>query len=253
VGTLCLASSTPAPAVLLLHGFTGTRDELASEAVPGGVFAETAALLASANMSSLRIDFRGSGESLADLSFADTTFEGQISDAAVALEYLNGLDSTTQSMVIGWSQGGLVAASLAGRGADLGAVALWNAVADPAATFGALFGAETLAAAIAEAPETAIDVSLPWGVSLTLNEAFFDGVAALDPVAEIASYGGALFVANGTGDTLVLPETGADFIAAHSGAQKQYTAEMDHVFDIFAGREDFEALVAETIAFFTDI
>ncbi|MEM6897491.1 MAG: alpha/beta fold hydrolase [Pseudomonadota bacterium] len=251
IGTLCSTDDAAAPTVLLLHGFTGSRDELASDAVPEGVFAYTAKALAAAGYQSLRIDFRGSGESLADLSFADTTFEGQISDAEAAMAYL--ADQPTENVyVIGWSQGGLVAASLAGRGADLAGVALWNAVADPKATFTALFGAEVLEAAIAADAGESIEVTLPWDAALTLNGAFFDGIATLDPLAEIASYGGPLFTANGMTDTLVAPASGQDFVDAN-GAGTVYTADMDHVFDIFAVSEDLDAMIAETIAFFDAI
>ena len=81
VATLQTPDGDPAPVVLLLHGFTGVRDELKTDAVPDGVFAYTADKLEEAGLASLRVDFRGSGESTADLSFADTTFEGQIADA----------------------------------------------------------------------------------------------------------------------------------------------------------------------------
>ncbi|MFC6585223.1 alpha/beta hydrolase family protein [Sulfitobacter aestuariivivens] len=107
VGTLALPDGDPAPVVILLHGFTGSRDELATEAVPGGVFGETAEALAEAGMASLRIDFRGSGESTADLSFADTTFESQVTDALAALDYLKVSDMVKSDDIylIGWSQG----------------------------------------------------------------------------------------------------------------------------------------------------
>ena len=42
IGTLHLPEGDPAPVVLLLHGFTGARDELATDHVPGGVFVYTA-------------------------------------------------------------------------------------------------------------------------------------------------------------------------------------------------------------------
>ena len=48
----------PFPAVLMLHGFGSSRDEV------GGMYAAEAAALASAGIASLRIDFRGFGQSL---------------------------------------------------------------------------------------------------------------------------------------------------------------------------------------------
>ncbi|MEM6728007.1 MAG: alpha/beta fold hydrolase [Pseudomonadota bacterium] len=248
VGTLCALEDETAPTVLLLHGFTGARDELPSEAVPEGVFAYTAKALADAGYQSLRIDFRGSGESLGDLTFEDTTFKGQIADAQAAVAYLAD-QATSEVYVIGWSQGGLVAAALAGRGADVAGVALWNAVADPRATYGALFGSEALEAAIAAPADEVRELALPWGVELTLKGAFFDDVAALDPLMEIASYGGPLLAANGMTDTLVAPGSGQAYVDANGGGTV-YRADMDHVFDIFADASDLDAMIAATIALF---
>ncbi len=93
VGTLALPAGDPAPVVLMLHGFTGSRDELKTDHIKEGVFAYTAGRLADAGPASLRIDFRGSGESTADLNFAETTFDGQTADGIAAIAYLKPLDS----------------------------------------------------------------------------------------------------------------------------------------------------------------
>lgn len=253
IGTLNVPdAAAPAPVVLMLHGFGGTRDELASDAVPEGVFARTAARLADAGYASLRIDFRGSGDSTANLSFADTTFEGQIADAMAAVEYLGTVSSVDPNAlyVIGWSQGGLVAAAAAGRSEPFAAVALWNAVGDPKGTYGALFGDDALAAAIAAPADELQKVVTPWDAEFELKGAFFDGVSTLNPIAEIANYTGPLFVASGASDTLVLPEVGASFLESHNGPNTAWPAEMDHVFNIFTEDATLEAMISETIAFF---
>lgn len=250
IGTLNLPEGAPAPVVLLLHGFTGSRDELASDHVPNGVFVYTASRLAEAGYASLRIDFRGSGESMKDMSFAETTFESQIADAQAAVAYLQGLETVAGDdiHVIGWSQGGLVAAALAGRGAGADTVALWNAVGTPMETY-AFVGDKTLAEGLAAAPDQPVQVTLPWA-EFPLNGAFFDGVETHDPMAEITGYKGPLFVASGLKDTTVLPHNGKAFVAAHEGPELLWEAEMDHVFNIFGEGETLTKMVSETIAFF---
>ena len=252
VGTLALPDGDPAPVVLLLHGFTGARDELPTEHVPEGVFARTAARLKDAGYASLRIDFRGSGESLADLTFADTTFEGQISDGLAALDYLSSLDSVAGDdiFVIGWSQGGLVAGGVAGRSNTPDAVALWNAVADPVATYGGLLGMDLVKSAAAGAPDDVHAITLPWGAEIELKGAFFQGVDGFDPASEITGYDGPLFVARGSGDTTVLPETATQWIDAHDGPEELWTAEMDHVFNVFGEADALDTLTAATIGYF---
>ena len=63
VGTLTTPGGGPAPVVILFHGFTGSRDELAVANTKDGVFSRTAHALAAAGYASVRIDFRGSGQS----------------------------------------------------------------------------------------------------------------------------------------------------------------------------------------------
>nr|MCU0908012.1 hypothetical protein [Paracoccaceae bacterium] len=102
IGTLETPAGDPAPVVLLFHGFTGSRDELPVANTDEGVFARTARLLAEQGIASLRIDFRGSGESPGD--FADTTFEGQVADGLAALAWVaaNPAVDGDRLGVIGW-------------------------------------------------------------------------------------------------------------------------------------------------------
>lgn len=96
------------PVVLMLHGFAGDRDE-------EDIFPRAAKAFAAAGLASLRIDFRGAGDSGG--SFADTTFSRQIEDGLAALQFLQS-DKRVDSArigIVGVSQGGLVAAIVAAR------------------------------------------------------------------------------------------------------------------------------------------
>ena len=154
--------------------------------------------------------------------------------------------------VIGWSQGGLVAAAIAGRGADLDAVALWAAVADAKRTFRGLLGDEAMARGRASAAHQAVAVKLPWGLEVELNGAFFDGVDAIRPLTEIAHYPGPLLVAQGSKDTIVSPSSADLLIAAHVGPEQLWKADMDHVFNVFQTSRMLDELVAVTVKFFMD-
>jgi fermentation-respiration switch protein FrsA (DUF1100 family) len=257
--TLSLPEGDPAPVVLLFHGFTGSRDELPIPGTDEGVFSRTARLLAEAGYASLRIDFIGSGDS--DGDYADTTFEGQIEDGVAAFEFL-AADPRVQGddiHIIGWSQGGLVAAGVAGKlnlmSAAIGsqnrpdAVALWAAVANPEETFGGLLGAEALTAGLATG-DTPYTITLPWGADVSLKQPFFESVATFDPLEKIASYNLPLFVAQGTLDPTVLPANADAWIAAHDGPEELWTADMDHAFNVFTETATLDAMVAATVAFF---
>ncbi|WP_157735974.1 alpha/beta hydrolase family protein [Granulosicoccus antarcticus] len=254
VATLQLPEGNPAPVVLLLHGFTGTRDELVIPSTDEGVFERTADTLADNGYASLRIDFRGSGDSIADFTYESTTFEGQISDALAAIDYLEKLDSVDGDdlYVIGWSQGGVIAAAAAGRSGKPDALALWQAVGDLDASYGGMMGEETLAAGKAAASDHTLVATLSWGPEVSLNSAFFHGIEALDPMAEIAAYTGPLFVTQGTADTTVLPASADAYIAAHEGPEQLWTADMGHLFNVYSSTKTLDSMIADTLSFFDD-
>jgi len=117
------------PAVLLCHGFTGTKVE------SHRIFVKLAQLLEEFQLVTLRFDFRGSGDSEGD--FSQMTLEGEISDARAALDYLQTLPEVDPNRlgILGLSMGGAVAATLSGRVQRISACALWSAVADFSQTF----------------------------------------------------------------------------------------------------------------------
>lgn len=249
VGTLSLPAGDPAPVVLLFHGFTGTRDELPVTGTDEGVFSRTARLLREEGIASLRIDFRDSGES--DGAFEFTTYERQVADGLAALDWLAAEPRVRGDRIalIGWSQGGLVATAVAGRGNRPVAVALWAAVADPLPTMTGALGAEVVAAGLAAGPDEAVPITLPWGAEIALRRGYFEGLTTFSPTAEIAAWRGPLFVAQGSRDDLVPPASAERLIAAHTGPNALWIEDMDHVFNIFTGPETLDAMVAATIAF----
>ena len=266
-GTLCLPQGGPAPCILMLHGFTGSRDEQVITQVGEGVFSRTARRWAQRGMASLRIDFRGSsflGQG-SDGDFADTTYEGQIADAFAAWEALTQDPRVTPVAVLGWSQGGLVAANFAGRmasgrgpGSSPGqpgagatgaprAVALWAAVADPLESFSGLLGPEGLAKGKASPGPHRVDLS--WGKTVWLNRPYFEGVMTNRPTEEITAYEGPLFVAHGTQDTAVAPHAADQYLSAHKGPHQSWIAEMDHSFNAINGPETLDNLADATLDF----
>lgn len=262
-GTLCLPQGGPSPCILMLHGFTGSRDEQVITQVGEGVFSRTARTWAARGWASLRIDFRGSSflGGGSDGAFEDTTYEGQIQDAFAAWAALEADPRVTPKAVLGWSQGGLVAASFAARAAGRGpgsspgrrvasppaACALWAAVADPRESFGGLLGPEGLAKGLATPGPHRVD--LPWGKTVHLNRPYFEGVMQNRPTEEIALYPGPLFVAHGTRDEAVAPHAAQAYLAAHKGPHEAWIAEMDHSFNAIHGPGTLDKLADATLDF----
>jgi alpha/beta superfamily hydrolase len=252
VGTLEAPEGISAPPViLLLHGFTGSRNELVIPSVKEGIFARAANAWAAKGFASLRIDFRGSGES--DGKFEDTTISGQIKDALAAVEYLQAEKSVDASRlsVVGWSMGGAVASAVAGRSPHpIKSVALWNAVSNPAATFNTFLGPDYVKAGLASGGK-AVTTKLPWGADVSLKTAFFEDLYATDPAAELAHYPGPIFVAVGTTDTVVSPEPqmGQLLLTYHKGPSELWSRPMDHGFNVFVNTDTVDEMIAATETF----
>ena len=99
-----LKSSEKIPIVMILHGFSGNKND--------AVAACTAEKLASKGLATIRFDFNGHGESEGD--FCEMTVPNEIEDAQKVLRYVQSLDFVSEIYVSGHSQGGVVASMLAG-------------------------------------------------------------------------------------------------------------------------------------------
>ena len=91
--------------VMILHGFTGSKNEKLLTAL--------ADALESRGIASVRFDFNGHGESEGD--FTKMTVLNEIEDARKVFEYVRDLRYVDGVSVAGHSQGGVVASMLAGE------------------------------------------------------------------------------------------------------------------------------------------
>ena len=240
IGTLSTIDNNPkAPVVVMFHGFGGTRDELAIKDTKEGVFSRSARLFAESGYASLRIDFRGSGDS--DGKWADTTFSGQIKDGIAAVDWLKANDKVDGSRIsiLGWSQGGLVAAHVAMARSEVKSVTLWAPVVTPLYTYAGLLGADNVAKGLTSTPDTEITSKLPWGADNTLKASFFKEMPTTSTIAAIAHYPGPLQVIVGSKDTTVTPQpaSGQALLDYHDGEERLDVFDTDHVFSAFTGPE----------------
>jgi len=165
------------PAVLLLHGFSGSRIE------EGRLFVLLGRALAESGLHCLRFDFRGSGDS--DGEFGDMTLSSEIADARAALKYMRrrpGVDGKRVGL-LGLSLGSVVAQMIAAS-ERVTALALWATIARP----GEIFTWDLGAGARGYAAGTP----------------FWLEIRQADPLAALASYRGPLLCVHGEKDSLPL-------------------------------------------------
>jgi uncharacterized protein len=192
VGTLVLPQSdTPVPAVLLLHGFASQKDEV------GDMYKRLAAALAERGIGSLRIDFRGWGESAGEMT--ESTVSGQVEDAAAAYTYLSGLDTVDPQRIglVGFSLGGGIAVFSAGENPDwYQSLVLWSTFGDLNEVFLEELGQDNFDTAAADG-EVTIDLGFRM---VTLGSGFFESLDDYDYEAEFPNYKGAFMVVAGSED-----------------------------------------------------
>jgi dienelactone hydrolase len=204
------------PAVLMLHGLMAAKTQ-----PPHRLFVKLADELARRGILSLRIDFRGRGDSEGDS--IDVTPSADYNDAHVALDYLTAhpqVDPTRLGLV-GISWGGTIAALLAGRNPHVKTTVIWsNAPAGPLQwhpPFEQVEGQEA---------------TYLWGN--WLGRPFYEELWQLDTLAQLKQTQGSLLLVYGTADEAVPAEalqTAANELQAAAVPHELVAIEgADHVF-----------------------
>jgi pimeloyl-ACP methyl ester carboxylesterase len=103
--------------VLLLPGWSGTRYG------PQRILLEAAQAIAIRGYTTLRIDFRGRGDSTGDPA---ATLDGMIDDAIAAVDWLRTEHGIARVSLVGLCSGGNVALGAASRLTDVGHVVCWS-------------------------------------------------------------------------------------------------------------------------------
>lgn len=219
----------------MLHGFGSSRDEV------GGLFAMQAADLAAQGIASLRIDFRGYGESAGDM--ADTTLEGLVADAEATRAYLAEVDGVDPARigVIGYSFGAAVAML---EPEPFKSVVVWGQMGDLQAEFHEFLGQDFYDKA---ATEGVASVDLGWRV-VTLKQSFFDSLAEHDLAERFSGYAGPFLTIAGDADPA------ASYFAQYVGLAAGRTEAVvipgaDHMLGVFSNQPEIgQQVIAKTTA-----
>ncbi|WP_089727755.1 alpha/beta hydrolase, partial [Candidatus Thiosymbion oneisti] len=257
VGILTEPETTPPyPIVVMVHGFTGNKDGLSApvKGTEETMYGRTARVFAEQGIASLRIDYRGSGES--DGDFSDMTFTRQISDALTAIEYAANLPQIDPERMglLGLSQGGVIAPSAAARDDRIDSMVLWSPVAIPYATYTLdIFDPGVVEAGLNAEEGEVVPSPILTGVTLELKRPFFEGLLKADPVAEIVRFTKPLMVVVGLQDVGIKPQPqmGEIYMRYHEGEEALVILDAGHVFNMLEGPEELDKAIAWSTDWFT--
>lgn len=211
-GVLHLPDRTPAPGLIMCHGFTGHKAE------SHRLFVHAARDFCEHGFAVLRFDFRGSGDSAGH--FQEMTVSREIADAQAAFDFLASRSEVAPGLlgVLGLSLGGCVAACLAGRESRVRALVLWAATAHLDRFSDRL------------TPEFGSSETLDMQ-GWALGRSFLDDLRNVHPLKSAEKYGGPSLVVHGAADETVPLSDSADYRIALGGrCRLHHIANADHVF-----------------------
>jgi pimeloyl-ACP methyl ester carboxylesterase len=230
--------STPTPGVLMLHGFLSQKDEV------GGFYRVLATTLANRGLASLRIDFRGCGESGGDTQ--DITIHQHIQDAQNAYQWLaeSGHCNPSRIGMVGFSLGaGIAMITAAGNPNCFKSLVLLSPVADMHHDLQNKYGREAF---IQAAKNGIVEIDTEWR-KLSLKAAFFESLKDYDLSECIKSYSGALLAIAGDQD---YSAANATLLAAVSPAKPKEALILkgtDHVFGVLGEDKSIAFTVIELV------
>jgi uncharacterized protein len=227
-------SSIPSPGVLLLHGFLSQKDEV------GGFYRMLAVSLASRGIASLRIDFRGCGESSGNTE--DITISQQVEDAQNAYQWLaeSQYCNPARLGMVGFSLGASIAMiTTAHHKNGFKSLVLLSPVAHMYHDLQTKYGS----AIFIQAAQTGFaEIDAGW-VKRRLKSRFFESLNDYNLLDCIKSYSGALLALAGDQD---YSAANATLLAASSSARPKEALILkgtDHVFGIL----DEDKSIATTV------
>lgn len=228
--------------VLMLHGFASHKDEV------GDLFKHLALMLTHVEVASLRIDFRGWGESSGKMS--ETTIDRQLEDAQIAYEYLRShLQFDPQRLgALGFSLGGGIAILAAGKNPLwFKTLVTWSCIGALKETFQATLGDEIIKRGLSEEE---IEIDLGWR-KIRLKKSFFKSLDRHDPLETIRSFPGSFLAIAGSNDH------SAKYIGSYfrnaPGIKKgkEIIIDADHIFNALDSDQDnAQHLLDKTIDWF---
>ncbi|EED30919.1 hypothetical protein NOR53_18 [gamma proteobacterium NOR5-3] len=229
-GILSLPSDSPKPAaaVLLLHGTASQKNEV------GNLYQRFAKTLSAAGIASLRIDFAGAGDSPVDHSVYSLSGANRDAQASFDTLALHPLINPQKIIVLGFSQGGLIAQRLALQEPRLLGLSTWSSVAtDGAGSFGDFFERYHGQAQSSGYAQVSFDW-LPEPLAFSLQ--WFQEIQAQQTLSEMRGFKGPIFAVAGTADTTVPFEQSVALVgqSQHPLSQLVLLAGADHIFNVLA-------------------
>ena len=211
-----LAEGEKCPLVVIMHGFTGNKNEPLLKGLSESLLKE--------NIASVRFDFNGHGESEGEFQYM--TIRNEIEDAKAVIRYMQSLPWVGKLSVAGHSQGGVIASMVAGElnEAEVTSVVLYA----PAANIGDGCRNGNMLGKRFD-PNNVPEIFEVWGKKLRRH---YIDIARTMPMYETAAlFRGPACVIHGEKDNVVPKACGEKYAAGYKNAELHIQPADDHGFN----------------------
>ena len=235
--TLPLAKSSARGMVIMIHGWSGQKDEV------GDLFKRQAKALAERNIASLRMNIRGESEREATNYRLTSTFVSRVQDAQAGVDWAIEHHPLLPIGLLGFSYGGATAMELISQEpAQYQSLVLWSSILNPNELL-----LDQPAEPLRQALETGEGAIQDW-TTLLITRAHVLGMIGFDPLRGLPQYRGALLSLRGSEDSV--PQHDPEILKQAGGKRLEYRILQgaDHIFNAFDPTKRYGARIIEQTA-----
>lgn len=235
--TLPLAKSSARGMVIMIHGWSGQKDEV------GDLFKRQAQALAERNIASLRMNIRGESEREATNYRLTSTFVSRVQDAQAGVDWAIEHHPSLPIGLLGFSYGGATAMELISQEpAQYQSLVLWSSILNPNELL-----LDQPAEPLRQALETGEGAIQDW-TTLLITRAHVLGMIGFDPLRGLPQYRGALLSLRGSEDSV--PQHDPEILKQAGGKRLEYRILQgaDHIFNAFDPTKRYGARIIEQTA-----
>ena len=238
--TLPLAKSSARGMVIMIHGWSGQKDEV------GDLFKRQAQALAERNIASLRMNIRGESEREATNYRLTSTFVSRVQDAQAGVDWAIEHHPLLPIGLLGFSYGGATAMELISQEpAQYQSLVLWSSILNPNELL-----LDQPAEPLRQALETGEGAIQDW-TTLLITRAHVLGMIGFDPLRGLPQYRGALLSLRGSEDSV--PQHDPEILKQAGGKRLEYRILQgaDHIFNAFDPTKDYvDRIIKQTAVWF---
>lgn len=234
--------TTTNKAILLVHGWTGNKDEV------GNLYLKLAYQLALNGVASVRLDVRGEGGQQTEPLVLTSTYETRGQDVRSAFTYMRQQYPDHEYGLVGFSLGGTTVLDLLNQELNnIKYLILWSSLSDPGMMF------RDFSPAFIDKINKQGQATLKLWATLVITKKHYLGYPAKDLLSGLKNFKGYVLSIRGTKDSVPPQENKFEKAFVNATFVASYIAGSDHVFNVLdENKSDEKILIDQSVNWITN-